>query len=92
MRRGTDAGSDAAGHERDRLLALIHTSAGQNWCASNFDRVEFACDGYSDHNTIGILTKDVESVIDALPPMRTASLPRAIRDAIPALRPLTSSC
>ncbi len=78
--------------EREELLALIHTSSGQNGFASSFDQIEFACDGQSDHNTTGIPVKDVESAIDALSRDMDATLPRAIRDAILALRPLISSC
>jgi 3-hydroxyisobutyrate dehydrogenase-like beta-hydroxyacid dehydrogenase len=77
-----------AGVERDRLLALMHDSSGQTWFGSNFDRIEFACDGYDPQNTIGILEKDVESCLDAVDPELRAGLPEAIIAAIASLRPL----
>jgi len=49
------------------MLELIDTSSGQNWLASGFNKIEFAREGYTNENTIGILVKDVEAVIDAAP-------------------------
>ncbi len=68
--------------DEGKLLQLIHTSSGQNWFASNFDQIEFARDGYSTENTIGILEKDVESALDGVPEELDRSLPLAVRDAI----------
>lgn len=76
------------GVDRDRLLALMHDSSGQTWFGSNFERIEFARDGYDTANTIGILKKDVESCLDAVPPGTREGLPRAVIDAIARLRPL----
>lgn len=76
------------GVDRARLLALMHDSSGQTWFGSNFDRIEFAHDGYDPENTIGILKKDVESCLDAVPPELRAGLPDAVLAAIAALRPL----
>lgn len=82
---------DAAGLDEAALLALIHTSSGQNWFASNFDQIEFARDGLSADNTIGILVKDVESALDAAPPGADITLPRSVQTAIRSLRPRPSS-
>ncbi|TDK48031.1 NAD(P)-dependent oxidoreductase [Antarcticimicrobium luteum] len=79
--------ADAAGVDEDKLLALIDTSSGQNWFASGFDRIEFARDGWGPDNTIGILTKDVDSALDAAPDGADTTLPDTIKAAIRALTP-----
>ncbi|MEM8754633.1 MAG: NAD(P)-binding domain-containing protein [Pseudomonadota bacterium] len=50
--------------DRRKLLALMSDSSGQTWFCSNFDRIEFARDGYAPDNTIGILPKDVAAALD----------------------------
>lgn len=57
-----------AGLEPDHLLALMHTSSGQNWLASGFESIEFAKHGFEPDNSIAILAKDVEAGLDALDP------------------------
>ena len=69
------------------LLDLIHTSSGQNWFASGFNEIEFARDGLSDDNTIGILVKDVASALDAAPEGADTTLPETVQTAIAALKP-----
>lgn len=64
-RRALDWAVDL-GLDRAKLLALMHDSSGQNWFASNFERIEFARDGYATDNTIGILPKDVASALDGV--------------------------
>ena len=81
--------ADDAGLDQDRLLALMHTSSGQNWFASNFDAIEFSRDGLSGDNSIGILVKDVESALDAAPDGADVSAPRAIQDLLRKLRPMS---
>ena len=76
-----------AGLDETALLALIHTSSGQNWFASNFEDIEFARDGYDIDNTIGILVKDVESALDAAPGDADLDLPRAVQKLIHQLQP-----
>lgn len=76
------------GVDCDRLLALMHDSSGQTWFGSHFDRIEFARDGYDPANTIGILKKDVESCLDAVPAEAREGLPEALVEAIAKLRPL----
>jgi 3-hydroxyisobutyrate dehydrogenase-like beta-hydroxyacid dehydrogenase len=77
-----------SGLEERALLDVIETSSGQNWLASGMDTIEFARDGYSDDNTIGILVKDVESALDAAPENADADLPRTVQQFIRKLRPL----
>jgi 3-hydroxyisobutyrate dehydrogenase-like beta-hydroxyacid dehydrogenase len=79
--------ADDMGLDETRLLALINTSSGQNWFASGFNDIEFARDGWSDDNTIGILVKDVESALDTAPNGADTTLPRVVQTAIRALKP-----
>lgn len=79
--------ADAAGLDERALLDLIHTSSGQNWFASNFDSIEFARDGLSEDNTIGILIKDVASALDAAPAGANTTLPGAVQAQIRKLKP-----
>ncbi|SMP26304.1 NAD(P)-dependent oxidoreductase [Shimia sagamensis] len=79
--------ADQAGIDEDALLNLIHTSSGQNWLASGFTNIEFARDGWDADNTIGILTKDVASALDAAPDDADTTLPETVRQAIFALKP-----
>jgi 3-hydroxyisobutyrate dehydrogenase-like beta-hydroxyacid dehydrogenase len=79
--------ADDAGVGESALLDLIHTSSGQNWLASGFNEIEFARDGYSEDNTIGILVKDVESAIDAAPKNADLSAARTIQSMIRGLEP-----
>jgi putative dehydrogenase len=78
--------ADQAGLDEEKMLALIHTSSGQNWLASGFEAIEFARDGWSPDNSIGILTKDVDAAMDALPANANSTLPQAVRQAIRALQ------
>jgi 3-hydroxyisobutyrate dehydrogenase-like beta-hydroxyacid dehydrogenase len=69
------------------LLRVMADSSGQTWFGSNFDAIEFARDGYDADNTIGILAKDVESALAALPDAEAAGVPAALVAAIRALKP-----
>ena len=75
------------GGDEDRLLAVLNDSSGQNWLASNFNRIEFARDGYTPDNTLGILAKDLDSMMDALPPEEAEGLPYALISLIRDLKP-----
>jgi len=77
---------DTQGVDEQKLLALIGTASGQNWLASGFDEIEFARDGFSDDNSIGILAKDVGAALDIAPDTNTA-LPEAVQTAIRQLKP-----
>ncbi|WP_299352196.1 NAD(P)-binding domain-containing protein [uncultured Shimia sp.] len=78
--------ADRANLDEAKLLNLIHTSSGQNWLATGFDDIEFSRDGWQDDNTIGILTKDVASALDAAPEGADTSLPEVVQATIRALR------
>ncbi|WP_247743508.1 NAD(P)-binding domain-containing protein [Shimia sp. R10_1] len=78
--------ADQSGIEERALLDLIHTSSGQNWLASGFEEIEFARDGWEADNTIGILTKDVASALDAAPDGADTALPDLIKTQIRALK------
>jgi len=75
------------GVDEDRLLAVLNDSSGQNWMATNFNRIEFARDGYTPENTLGILAKDLDSMMDALPPEEADGLPTALISLIRDLKP-----
>lgn len=79
--------ADDAGLDQDALLALIHTSSGQNWFASGFDTIEFARDGHNPDNTIGILVKDIAAALDAAPDGANTILPQHIQTMIKSLTP-----
>lgn len=79
--------ADDAGLDEVKLLNLIATSSGQNWLASGFEDIEFARDGHSPDNTIGILVKDVQSALDAAPPDADLTLAKVIQDQIAKLKP-----
>lgn len=69
------------------LRAVFHESSGQTWFGSGFDRIDFAREGFAPDNTMAILQKDVESLLDAAPSGSDPALARAVIAAIQALRP-----
>ncbi len=81
------AWADDLGVDRGRLMALMHDSSGQTWFGSNFDRIEFARDGYAQDNSIGVLRKDVEAAIDAVGADPEAGLQAAFLAALRNLTP-----
>ena len=85
--RQTLAWADELGIDRGRLLALMNDSSGQTWFGSNFDKIEFARDGYDPDNTIGILKKDVESALDAVGADPASGLQAAILKYLAELEP-----
>jgi 3-hydroxyisobutyrate dehydrogenase-like beta-hydroxyacid dehydrogenase len=48
------------------LLNVMKASSGSNWFADRIDQIDWASEGYSASNTIGIVEKDVESALDAV--------------------------
>ena len=80
--------AERLGVNEDRLLAVLNDSSGQNWLASNFASVEFARDGYTPDNTVGILAKDLLSMFDALPEEEAEGLPSALLETIRNLKPI----
>lgn len=77
----------ALGVDEGRLLALMHDSSGQTWFGSNYDRIEFAPLGCAPDNSLGILRKDVASMLDALDEAARPGLPETILETIAALQP-----
>ncbi len=81
--------ADRVGLDEQALLALIHTSSGQNWFASGFSEIEFARDGWSEDNTIAIIVKDIESALESAPDGVDTNLPRQVQLAIRSLHSRT---
>ncbi|WP_226804146.1 NAD(P)-dependent oxidoreductase [Amylibacter sp. SFDW26] len=79
--------ADQQSIDERKLLDLIATSSGQNWLASGMETIEFARDGYSLDNTIGIIEKDVKSALDDAPDNADTALPEAVIEAIRGLKP-----
>lgn len=90
VRRVLEA-ADALGFDRDRILAVMHTSSGQSWFASQFDRIAWSRQGYDPDNTIGILEKDVGCFVEAvsgLPGRAPGPFEEAVLAGVRALAPL----
>ena len=81
---GQQLGADEAA-----LFKVFHDSSGQTWFGSHFDSIAFAREGFDPANTIGILQKDVESLLDALPEGEDTNLPQALIAALHTLKPDT---
>ncbi|MFQ6549181.1 NAD(P)-dependent oxidoreductase [Aestuariibius sp. 2305UL40-4] len=79
--------SDAAGLDEAAFLALLNSSSGRNWLTEGFDEIEFARDGWAEDNSIGLLTKDIDAALDALPGETDTTLLTQIRRKIRALTP-----
>lgn len=75
------------GVDHRKQLDLMHVSSGQTWLGSNFDTIEFAPHGFETDNSIGILKKDVESMLDAVDVDPDAGLQGAIVNALLGLKP-----
>ncbi|MBR46947.1 MAG: 3-hydroxyisobutyrate dehydrogenase [Rhodospirillaceae bacterium] len=86
--RAVLAWAEKLGVDEGRMLVVLNDSSGQNWLASNFERIEFARDGYAPDNTLGILAKDLESLLDALPAEEAEGLAQSLIDYIRGLKPL----
>lgn len=79
--------ADQLGIDKQRLLDLMHVSSGQTWLGSNFEAIEFAPHGFEPDNSIGILKKDVESMLDAVDASEDEGLQGAILNALQNLKP-----
>ena len=80
--------AEQSGLEREDFLKLVHTSSGQNWFASGFENIEFSRDGFADDNSIGLLKKDVESALDAMPDTASRDLPDAVIKEVLTFKPI----
>jgi len=73
------------------LLNVMKASSGSNWFADRIDQIDWAREGYSASNTVGIVEKDVESVLDAIsehPTVPHAPLDDALLASLRTLEPL----
>ena len=73
------------------LLKVMKVSSGSNWFADGINQIDWASEGYSTSNTIGIVEKDVESALDAVsehPAMAHALLDDALLASLRALESL----
>ncbi|HJL52062.1 MAG TPA: NAD(P)-dependent oxidoreductase [Arenicellales bacterium] len=73
------------------LLNVMKVSSGSNWFADRIDQIDWASEGYSTSNTIGIVEKDVESALDAVsehPAVAHAPLDDALLASLRALESL----
>jgi len=69
----------------------MRKSSGQTWFGSNFDQIEFARDGYTEDNSIGILAKDVDAAFSAAPNGASRDLVDALIGYIRDMDPLGDS-
>ena len=75
------------GLDKTTLLSVMDKASGQNWFASNIDKIDWSDETYDKANTIGILEKDLSSYIDALQNGPKA-LHIALADALKTLPPV----
>lgn len=80
--------AQAAGMQSDDMLDVLKTSSGQTWFGSNIARIDWAEEGFSQSNTMGILVKDVNSALSAAPTGARLDLPQAVIAAISQLKPV----
>ncbi|WP_373089172.1 NAD-binding protein, partial [Sneathiella sp.] len=50
----------------EKLLEVARTSSGSTWFGDNLKKISWANEGYSIINTIGILEKDVNALLDSM--------------------------
>jgi 3-hydroxyisobutyrate dehydrogenase-like beta-hydroxyacid dehydrogenase len=65
VRRIYDAAA-RLGVDRDTLRRVMADSSGSTWFGDNFERISWSREGYDRGNTIGIVEKDVEALLDAV--------------------------
>lgn len=76
------------------LLNVAKNSSGSTWFGDNIDKISWANEGYTPGNTIGILEKDVKSLLDATqghPELRINSFARSIIEELRLLSPIEKS-
>ncbi len=81
----------ALGLDQRVLLKVMKVSSGSNWFADHIDQIDWAREGYSASNTVGIVEKDVESALDAIsehPAVLHAPLDDALLASLRTLEPL----
>lgn len=80
--------ADALDFPRDRLLEVASSSSGATWFGDNLDKISWATEGYSLVNTIGILEKDVNALIDTTADFPELRINEFARSVIAELRNL----
>jgi L-threonate 2-dehydrogenase len=60
------ADAEAEGVDTDLLLNVLNASSGATWFSQNFEKIDWANEGYSAQSTIGILEKDMRSALASL--------------------------
>ncbi|WP_288902024.1 NAD(P)-binding domain-containing protein [uncultured Sneathiella sp.] len=80
--------ADALEFPRDRLLEVASSSSGATWFGDNLDKISWATEGYSLVNTIGILEKDVNALIDTTADFPELRINEFARSVIAELRNL----
>ncbi|USG63076.1 NAD(P)-dependent oxidoreductase [Sneathiella marina] len=73
------------------LLNVAKTSSGSTWFGDNIEKISWANEGYTPDNTIGILEKDVKSLLDATqghPELRINSFARNVIEELRLLPPI----
>lgn len=60
------ADAEAEGVDTDLLLNVLNASSGATWFSQNFEKINWANEGYSTQSTIGILEKDMRCALASL--------------------------
>jgi len=58
--------AETLGLAPEKFQEIVSCSSGSNWFGDNFDAVDWAEQSYAKDNTIGILEKDMRSMLDAI--------------------------
>jgi 3-hydroxyisobutyrate dehydrogenase-like beta-hydroxyacid dehydrogenase len=77
--------AERMGLEQDQLRALMEKSSGSTWFGNHFDSISWAGESYSPDNTMGILIKDVQSLIDEVQASQAVDFEQAVQAAIKKL-------
>lgn len=86
--------AEKLGLSASKLLEVSSQSSGATWFGDHFEQIAWGREGYSPTNTIGILEKDVKSMMDAVsdyPDLTKDGFEDAVLDALRGLKPLSSS-
>lgn len=60
------ARAESSGITSDTMRKVLNSSSGQSWFSSNFEKIDWAKEGYDDTNTMAILAKDVRSALSIM--------------------------
>ncbi|MEH6545613.1 MAG: NAD(P)-dependent oxidoreductase [Sneathiella sp.] len=78
----------------ETLLNVARSSSGSTWFGDNIEKISWANEGYTPDNTIGILEKDVNSLLDATQghsELRINNFARSIIEELRQLSPIEKS-